>query len=145
MECKIQIPFSADEAQKLTAIFSQTKTIAIVGLSPDETKDSNKVAKYLLSCGFDIIPIYPKEEYILGKKVVRSLSDITVPVDIVDVFRKGDALPDIVTEALKLHPKLIWGQIGCESEEANHIAQSAHTWLVSGKCIMVEHRRLGGR
>ena len=81
--------------------FENTKTIAVVGASPKPEKDSNKVSKYLLEAGFNMIPIYPKEDIILGQKVYRSLADIEEPVDMVVVFRKSeivDSVADICIE-----------------------------------------------
>lgn len=143
MECHILTPLSEAEKQKIKEILTGSKTVAIVGLSPDESKDSNMVGRYLQSHGYKIVPVYPKEDEILGEKVYRSLSEIPFEVDIVDVFRKGDALPAITTEALKLkNLKCIWGQIGCESDEAKAVADEAGVSFVHGHCIKIEHARL---
>ncbi len=146
MECKIQFPMSEDEKAVVKQILKEAKTIAIVGLSPNEEKDSNKVARYLMSVGYEIIPIYPTEEAILGQKVYRSLSEIDRPVDVVDIFRKPDALMSIAKEALQLEPKpkLIWGQIGCYDDEAEKMVREAGVAIVTHRCLMVEHRKLFG-
>ena len=143
MECHMPSPLSAEEKTKISEILKSAKIIAIVGLSPETTKDSNMVGRYLQDAGYKIVPIYPKEETILGEKVYRSLSEIPFEVDIVDVFRKGDALPAITAEALKLkNLKCIWGQIGCESDEAKAMADEAGVFFVQGHCIKIEHARL---
>ncbi len=134
---------SESEKSKIAEILKSSKTIVIVGLSPDESKDSNMVGRYLQTHGYKIVPIYPKEDEILGEKVYRSLAEVPFEVDIVDVFRKGDALPAITAEALKLQNiKCIWGQIGCESDEAKAMAGEAEVFFVHGHCIKIEHARL---
>lgn len=144
MECKLQKPMGEDEKLKIKEILSGAKTIAIVGLSPDEERDSNKVGKYLIGQGYNVIPVYPKEESILGQKVYRSLKEIEAKVDIVNVFRKSDALAAIIDEALEISPTLIWAQIGCYDEAAEEKAKSNGVAVVSNRCIMVEHRKLFG-
>ncbi len=137
-------PFGEKEKENVKKIFLEAKTIAVIGLSPDESKDSNRVAKYLIAAGYEVIPVYPKEETILGQKVYRSLGEIDKKVDIVNVFRKGDALDAIVDETLKLSPMLLWGQIGCHDDEAEKKAAAGGLFAVTNKCIMVEHRKLIG-
>jgi hypothetical protein len=144
MECKIQFEMSAEEKAQVKKILSEAKTIAIAGLSPDESKDSNKVAKYLMSVGYEIIPVYPKEETILGQKVYRSLTEIDRTVDVVNIFRKADALAQIADEALKLKPKLIWAQIGCYDDAVEAKVREAGVPIVTHRCLMVEHRKLFG-
>jgi len=138
-------PFSENEKIDIKNILASAKTIAVIGLSPDETKDSNRVARYLLAEGYEVIPVYPKEETILGQKVYRSLAEIGKPIDIVNVFRKGDALGAIVEEAIKIKPKLIWAQIGCHNDEAEKKATDMGLKIVANKCLMVEHRKLLGK
>jgi uncharacterized protein len=143
MECHIPTPLSATQKEQISEMLISSSTIAIVGLSPDESKDSSMVARYLQKVGYKIVPVYPKEEMILGEKVYRSLGDIPFAIDIVDVFRKGDALPAITEEALKLDGlKCIWGQIGCENDEAKKMAEDAGMFFVHGHCIKIEHRKL---
>lgn len=144
MECKIQFPMREDEKAEIKKLLSEAKTIAIVGLSPDEEKDSNRVAKYLIAAGYEVIPVYPKEETILGQKVYRSLAEIDRPVDVVNIFRKRDALAAIVDEALKINPKLIWAQIGCYDDDAEAKVREAGVPIVTHRCLMVEHRKIFG-
>ena len=144
MECTIPVPFGTNESEMIKEILASSKKIAIVGLSPDETKDSHRVAKYLQSVGYEVIPVYPKEDFILGQKVYRSLVDITGGVDIVNVFRKGDALSGIIEESAGIGARLVWGQIGCQSEEAEGVAKELCVKLVENKCLMVEHKKFFG-
>ncbi len=145
MECMMPTPFGEEEKIAVKAVLENAKTIAIVGLSPDESKDSNRVAKYLIECGYNVIPVYPKEDVILGCKVVRSLGEISERVDIVNVFRKGDALKEIVLASAKLSPSLVWAQIGCHDDEAEKTAVDMGLKIVSNKCIMVERKKLLGK
>ncbi|MDD3467694.1 MAG: CoA-binding protein [Campylobacterales bacterium] len=144
MECMMPTPFSEEQKAQVKSILESAKTIAVIGLSPDESKDSNRVAKYLIACGYNVIPVYPKEDTILGCKVFRSLAEIDVKVDIVNIFRNGDALGAIVEEAAKLSPALVWGQIGCHNETAEQRASELGLNIVTNKCIMVEHKKLFG-
>jgi uncharacterized protein len=143
MECHLPTPLSPAQKEQVSEALKNAKTIAIVGLSPDESKDSNMVAKYLQRAGYKIVPVYPKEEMILGEKVYRALGEIPFAIDIVDVFRKGDALPAIVGEALKLAGlKCIWAQIGCVNDEARETAETAGVFFVQDHCIKIEHGKL---
>ena len=126
-------------------IFLQTKTIAIVGLSPKEDKDSNKVARYLQEQGFNIIPIYPKEDKILGQKVYRSLVDIPseIKIDMVNIFRKPAVVSMVVDACIKRGDiDTVWSQIGIVNNEAMGIAKQNGMRVVQNHCTMVEHRNL---
>lgn len=141
MEC--EFPTINSNKEEIKDIFSQTKTIAIIGLSPDETKDSNKVARYLQGVGYKIIPVYPKEDLILGEKVFRSLSEIEEQVDLVNVFRKPDFVMNVVEEAIKKGGvKTIWMQKGIVNNEAAEIAKQHGMKVVQNYCTMVEHRNI---
>lgn len=143
MECEMpQINSNKEEIKK---IFEQTKTIAIIGCSPNEEKDSNKVARYLQNNGFHIIPVYPKEEEILGEKVYRSLKDIPqdITVDMVDIFRKPDVIAEVVEEALQRDDvKCIWTQLGLVNNQAAQKAKDAGLKVVQSHCTKIEHNAL---
>lgn len=141
MECEFPTVNSNKEAIK--EIFSMVKTIAVIGLSPDATKDSNKVAKYLQEQGFKIIPVYPKEDLILGEKVYRSLAEIKESVDMVNIFRKPDALNAIADACIaRGDVKVFWAQKGIVNNEAAKKAEDAGMKVVQSQCSMVEHRNL---
>lgn len=140
----MQFPMNDEEKVAIKKLLGEAKTIAVVGLSPDEDRDSNRVAKYLIAAGYEVIPVYPKEETILGQKVYRSLVEIDRPVDVVNIFRKADALAAIADEALKINPKLIWAQIGCYDDAAEAKVREAGVPIVTHRCLMVEHRKLLG-
>lgn len=142
MECKMPTINTSDDAQ-LKDVFITCKNIAIIGLSPDESKASNIVAKYLQSQGFKIIPIYPKEDVILGEKVYRSLLDVEQRVDMVDMFRKPDFADSLVQEAIQRGDvKCLWLQLGIVNDDAIQKAIDAGMTGVQNKCTKIEHQRL---
>jgi len=141
MEC--EFPSINSNKEEIKEIFESVKTIAILGLSPDETKDSHKVAKYLQEVGFKIVPVYPKEETILGEKVYRSLLEIPFDVDMVNIFRKPAALDPIADACIKKgNVKVFWSQKGIVNNEAAKKAEDAGMKVVQNHCSMVEHRNL---
>jgi predicted CoA-binding protein len=141
MEC--EFPSVNANKQEIKEIFQSVKTIAVIGLSPNETKDSHKVAKYLKEAGFKIVPVYPKEDTILGEKVYRSLAEIPFEVDMVDIFRKP-AILDVVADACieRGDVKVFWSQKGIVNNAAAQKAQDAGMKVVQNMCTMVEHRAL---
>ena len=141
MEC--EFPTINANREEIKEIFNITKTIAVVGLSPDESKDSHRVAKYLQEHGFKIVPIYPKEETILGEKVYRSLAEIPFEIDMVNIFRKPDILPLVADACIERGDvKIFWAQKGIVNNEAAQKAKDAGMRVVQNMCTMVEHRTL---
>ncbi len=141
MEC--EFPSVNANKQEIKDIFDSVKTIAVLGLSPDETKASHRVAKYLKEVGYKIVPVYPKEETILGEQVYRSLAEIPFSVDMVDIFRKPKAL-DAVADACiaRGDVKVFWAQQGIVNNAAAQKAKDAGMMAVQNMCTMVEHREL---
>ena len=143
MEC--EFPTVNADQEEIKAIFEGTKTIAVLGLSPDESKASHRVAKYLKEAGFKIVPVYPKEDEILGEKVYRSLAEIPFVVDMVDIFRKPAALDPIADACIaRGDVKYFWAQQGIVNNAAAEKAQKAGMKVVQNHCTMVEHRHLFG-
>lgn len=139
MEC--EFPSVNATNDEIKAIFNDVKTIAVMGLSPDSTKDSYRVAEYLKNAGYTIIPVYPKEETILGEKVYRSLAEIPCAVDMVNIFRKPDALNPIADACIERGDvKVFWAQKGIVNNEAAEKAKAAGMRVVQNHCTMVEHR-----
>lgn len=139
MSC--EFPTINEPDQVIKEIFESVKTIAIVGLSPDESKDSHKVAAYLQQAGYKIVPIYPKEEKILGETVYRSLSDVPFTVDMVDMFRKPEIADSLVDECIKrADVKVVWLQKGIVNNEALQKAKDSGLKAVQNRCTMVEHK-----
>lgn len=123
-------------------ILKTAKNIAIVGLSPDTSKASNMVAKFLKERGLKIFPIYPKEDEILGFKVYRNLSEIDEDIDIVVMFRKGEFATALVEEVIRVGAKTLWLQLGITNEAAKERAKQAGVNFVEDKCIKIELERL---
>lgn len=142
MEC--EFPTVNSNKDEIKAIFEDTKTIAIVGLSPNSEKASYRVAEYLKNAGFKIVPIYPKEDEILGEKVYRSLTEVPFEIDMVDIFRKPDAIAKVVDEVLEIKEKnkikSVWFQLGLANNEAAEKAINAGLKVVQNKCTKIEHR-----
>lgn len=129
-------------------ILNSVKTIAIVGASANEVRPSFFVLKYLINKGFDVYPVNPKEagKEILGTRFYASLSDISVPIDMVDIFRSSEAVPGIVDEVLQLDPlpKALWMQLTVRHDEAAARAEAAGIKVVMNRCPKIEYGRLSG-
>jgi len=120
------------------------KTIAVVGLSGRRYRPSHGVAEYLQRAGYRVIPVNPLETEVLGEKSYPNLSSVPLPVDIVDVFRRSEYVPEIVEEAIRIGAKMVWMQEGVVHEQAARRAQAAGLKVVMDRCILKEHRRLPG-
>lgn len=141
MEC--EFPTVNSDPKDMRDIFKNTKTIAIIGCSPDPSKASNTVASYLKDAGFKIVPVYPKEDIILGEKVYRSLSEIPFKVDIVDIFRKPDVIASVVDECIvRGDVDCVWTQLGLVNNEAAQKAEDAGIKVVQSRCTKIEHKKL---
>ena len=139
MECEFPTVNATDD--EIKTILDEVKRVAVLGLSPDSTKDSYRVAEYLKNAGYTIIPVYPKEETILGEKVFRSLAEIPFAVDMVNIFRKPDALDAIADACIaRGDVKVFWAQKGIVNNEAAERARNAGMRVVQNHCSMVEHR-----
>ena len=130
----------------IRGILNTVKTIAMVGFSPKENRPSYFVFKYLLERGYRVIPVNPGQagKEVLGQKIYASLSDIPVPVDMVDIFRASENVPPIVDEALTLKPKpqVIWMQLTVRNDEAAKRAEDAGLKVVMNRCPKIEYGRL---
>ena len=122
-----------------------SKTIAIVGLSKNELRASYFVGYYLRRHGYTVIPVNPRESEIFGGKSFKSLADVPVPLDIVNVFRAPDALPGIARDAVAVHAKALWCQFTVINEEGARIAEAGGLSVVMDRCLKVEHARYVGR
>ena len=127
---------------ELRQILSSAKNIAVVGLSPDESKPSNEVAKFLIESGFNVFPVYPKFDEILELKVYRNLTQIDENIDISVMFRKGEFASELVKDAVKKGVKTLWLQLGITNDEAGVVARENGINFVQDKCIKIELQRL---
>jgi predicted CoA-binding protein len=132
----------------LKNILTRTKRVAIVGVSDNPVRASYFVARYLGLRNFDVVPVNPMlvGKVLFGVPVVASLSDIDGPVDMVDIFRRSEAVPEIVEEALARFPALgtIWMQIGVEHMQAAELAEARGVDVVQNRCPKIEYQRLFG-
>ena len=126
-------------------LLEQVRRIAVVGLSPKAYRDSHRVAHYLLERGYEIVPVYPREEQILGQKVYRRVQDVPRQVDLVDVFRRSEDLPAVIDDTLAARAGALWLQLGCVDENGARRARDVGMAVVMDRCLMVEHARLIGR
>ena len=126
-------------------VLYNAKTIAIVGLSPNELRASYFVGYYLKRHGYQVIPVNPRETEILGEKSFKSLADVPVAVDIVNVFRAPDALPGIARDAVAIRAGSLWCQFGVINAEGARIAEAGGVTVIMDRCLKVEHARYAGR
>jgi predicted CoA-binding protein len=126
-------------------IFRRTRTIAVVGLSPNPDRPSHRVARYLREQGYRIVPVNPTVDTVLGERSYASLTDVPEPVDVVDVFRRSEDVPPVVEEAIRIGAKVVWMQEGVVHEEAAARARAAGLQVVMDRCMLKEHQRLRQR
>ncbi|MBE3551309.1 MAG: CoA-binding protein [Kyrpidia tusciae] len=130
--------------QELAELLKTSKTVAVVGLSDNPDRPSYEVASYLQSQGYEIIPVNPRIDRSLGRKAHPSLREVEGPVDIVDVFRRGEEVDELVGQAVQVGAKVLWMQLGVVNEQAAKRAQEAGLTVVMDRCMKIEHRRLLG-
>ena len=123
---------------------TQARTVAVVGVSPRPDRPSHYVAKYLIEQGYDVIPVNPALDEVLGRECYPALSSVPRPIDLVDVFRRSSHVPPIVDEAISLGVRFIWMQDGVVHEEAAARARAAGVSVVMDNCMLREHRRRFG-
>ena len=134
-------PMKTTATDEIGELLKRTKTIAVVGLSDSPLRPSYGVSAYMQSHGYKIIPVNPSIKGALGEKAVASLGEIEEKIDIVDVFRRSEYVPELVDEAIRLKVPAIWLQEDVIHEEAAEKARKAGIFVVMDKCILKEHRR----
>ena len=132
---------SPDRSDEIGSLLERARTIAVVGLSDSPLRPSHGVSAYMQHHGYRIIPVNPNIKGALGEKAVASLRDIKDKVDIVDVFRRSENVPEVVDEAIKLGVSAIWMQEGVIHEAAARKARDAGIFVVMDRCILKEHQR----
>ena len=129
--------------QQMRELLEQTQTIAIVGLSPKPERPSHRIAKFLQSCSYKIVPVRPAIKTLFGEPVYKVLNEIPFTVDLVNVFRAPQHVPEIVEQCIQCNIKAIWLQEGIVHEDAAESAQKAGISIIMDKCIYKEIVRLG--
>jgi predicted CoA-binding protein len=129
------------ESQAITQILNFSKTIAVVGLSNDRMRPSFHVAEYLKSVGYQIIPVNPFETEVLGEKSYARLQDVPTSVDIVEIFRRPQFVPEIVAAAIQVRARCVWMQEGIVHAEAAERARQAGILVIMNLCMLKEHLR----
>ena len=120
----------------------EMKNVAVIGMSRHSEKAAHFVPKYLHENGFNITPVNPKSDEILDKKCYDRINDVPDEIDIVDVFRPSDQVLEIIKDAIKKNPKVIWLQEGIHNHEAEQLARDAGIDVVFNRCMLAEHQRL---
>jgi predicted CoA-binding protein len=134
----------ASTPQQRIEILRKYRRIAMVGLSANPYRPSHFVAIYMKAAGYEIFPVNPREESVLGRVSYRSLSEVPPPVEIVDIFREPAAVPAIVEEAIAVGAKVVWMQFGVIHEKAAERALAAGLEVVMDRCVKIEHARFFG-
>jgi predicted CoA-binding protein len=140
---KLRRPAVRPSENELRQIYADTNSIAVVGASNDESKAGYRIPRYLKSQGYQIIPVNPRGGEILGERAYKTLSEVDVPIDVVDVFRPAEETPEIARQAVAAGAKVLWLQDGIESEEAAKIAQTGGLKVVMNMCMGRTHGALG--
>ena len=131
-------------AEDCLRILQRYRRIAMVGLSANPMRPSHFAAIYMLSKGYDIVPVNPREKQILGRTCYASVRDVPGPVEIVDIFREMAAVPAVVDDAIAAGAKVVWMQLGLVHEEAAGRARQAGLEVVMDRCVKIEHARFFG-
>ena len=133
---------STEQVATIRRILHDSKTIAVVGLSPKPHRPSHQVARYLMEAGYTIIPVNPGQDTILGLACYPNLRAIPTPIDMVDIFRRSEAIVPIVEEAIGIGAKYIWMQEGIVNREAAEKAEAAGLTVIMDRCSKIDHMNL---
>ena len=125
-------------------LLRSAKTIAVVGLSSNRWRASYGVSEYMQSKGYRIIPVNPNETEVLGERAVANLDEVSEPIDIVNIFRRSEFVPEVVSAAIRKAPRCVWMQMGVSHAEAASEAEKQGILVVMDRCIMREHARIFG-
>lgn len=123
-------------------VLKKYRKIAVIGISPRAERPSYYVTEYMIDQGYEIYGVRPAQKEILGRPCYPKVSDVPGPLEIVDVFRASEAIPEVVEEILPLKPKVLWLQSGITHPEAEERARAAGITVISNRCILQEHMRL---
>jgi predicted CoA-binding protein len=129
----------------IRSLLEGARRIVVVGLSPKPHRTSHHIGLYLQEQGYEVVPVYPRHEEILGQKVYRRVQDVPGTVDLVNVFRRSEDLPAVFDDVLASGAAAVWTQLGCVDLDGARRAREAGRTVVMDRCIMVDHSRLVGR
>ncbi len=145
--CLLQLRFMNPDqkySKMIDRIFGTTKTIAVVGLSDDQTRPSNRIGSYLLDNGYKVIPVNPNSNFVFGLKSYPDLLQIPDQIDLVNIFRRSEFVKSVIEDAIKIEVKRIWMQVGVVDLNAAKMAMNAGIMVVMDDCIYRQHKlRLG--
>jgi predicted CoA-binding protein len=133
---------SAEELAKIRRILKNSKTVAVVGLSPKPNRPSHQVAAYLMDAGYTVIPVNPGQDNILDRTCYPNLRAVPIPVDMVDIFRRPEMVAPVVEDAIAIGAKYIWMQEGVINEEAAAEAEAAGLEVIMNRCTKIDHMNL---
>ena len=136
------MPVQNPSQSQIFEILKKYKTVAVIGMSKNPEKDAYTIPEFLMKNGFRVIPVNPSADEILGQKAYKKLSDILEPVDIVDVFRPSEDVPNYVEDVIKVKPKVFWEQLGIHNSGAEEKIAAAGIIVVYDHCMMQELRKM---
>ncbi|MCB1741160.1 MAG: CoA-binding protein [Gammaproteobacteria bacterium] len=139
-----QPSYLTDDIPGIRKVLSQSKTIAVVGLSASWHRPSYFAAKYMKDHGYRVIPVNPRYQEVLGEKCYADLREIPEPVDMVDCFRRSEDIPPLARQAIDIGAKVLWMQLGVINHEAARLAHDAGLTVVMDRCVKIEYARLFG-
>jgi predicted CoA-binding protein len=137
--------FQNPSDEEIANLLRNARNIAVVGLSEDVTKASYMVAKYIQSQGYEVVPINPHADMVMGRKAHKTLLDVEGPIDIVNVFRRSHHVAEIVDHAIQIKAKTVWTQFDIVDEAAARRAQEAGIIMIMDRCLKIDHYRLLGK
>ena len=145
IETMCELPDRNPPSEEIKGILEKCRTIAIVGISPKESRDSNRVAQYLIKKGYEIVPVNPGQRDMLGKPCFKTLSDIPFPIDMADLFLNPKRVPPVVDQAIDMGVQVIWMQEGVVHNKAAQKAREKGIEVVMNKCIKKEHMKMSNQ
>jgi predicted CoA-binding protein len=136
------MPVQNATQQEISDILKRYKTVAVIGMSKNPEKDAYRIPEYLMKNGYQIIPVNPSADEILGQKSYKRLADVPGDIDIVDVFRPSEDVPNYLQDAIQKKPKVFWEQLGIHNPEAEEKIASAGIKVVYDRCMLQEHQKI---
>ena len=142
MNIQCEVPACNVPEKEIRAVLKSHTTVAVVGISHKPERDSHKVAAYLLSAGYRMVPVHPLQKEILGQTVYPDLAAVPFPVEIVNIFRRPDMVEPIVDQAIAANARVVWMQVGVVNNKAARKAEAAGLRVIMNRCIKTEHMKM---